>query len=449
LVAELAVSEKLKVQLSVPEEKRTNIVGLLYAPFRALAREVLLWESRDAVFHIMVVLYLAALYVGSFHHPWVPLGVLLPFMAPKSRAARYLHKLQEDLRLTQGVVVAPNVGLKPPHLDGAERWVASMNWPMVTYLSVTHLLAVYALVVGVLFGGVCPICGGVALRGSTLVLVAVLYVLSALGITGGVHRLWSHRSYKAALPLRVFLMVCNSIASQGTIYHWARDHRVHHLYSDTAADPHDATRGFFFSHCGWMLMKKRPEVVEAGKKLSMSDLEADPVVMFQKRADPFWNLLFCFFLPAYLATRFGDSFWNGFLFAGVLRYVLVLNATWAVNSVVHAFGEKPYNPGHMTTENGWVALATIGEGWHNWHHAFDWDYAAAEMGAGQQFNPTKMFIDCMAFFGLAWGRKRAHQVWSLRKQRWAEQQGRGVVESIEGPVLFRRRVVIFGPSYDD
>jgi stearoyl-CoA desaturase (delta-9 desaturase) len=198
-----------------------------------------------------------------------------------------------------------------------------------------------------------------------------------------------------------------------------------------------------------MLMKKRPEVVEAGKKLSMSDLEADPVVMFQKRADPFWNLLFCFFLPAYLATWFGDSFWNGFLFAGVLRYVLVLNATWAVNSVVHAFGEKPYNPGHMTTENGWVALATIGEGWHNWHHAFDWDYAAAEMGAGQQFNPTKMFIDCMAFFGLAWGRKRAHQVWSLRKQRWAEQQGRGVVESIEGPVLFRRRVVIFGPSYDD
>mmetsp|Transcript_14350 Transcript_14350/g.36271 ORF Transcript_14350/g.36271 Transcript_14350/m.36271 type:complete len:643 (-) Transcript_14350:546-2474(-) len=450
LVAELADSEKLKVQLCAPEKKSASVLGVLYAPFRSLAREVLLWESRDIVFHVMVVLYLSALYVGSFHHPWVPLGVLLPFMAPKSRAARYLHKLQEDLRKTQGAVVAPKVGLKPPKLEGSETWVSSMNWPMVAYITTVHTLALYAVTVAIFFGGVCPLSGGEQkLKGSTWALAVLTYLISALGITAGVHRLWAHKSYKASLPLRVFLMLCNSVASQGTIYHWARDHRVHHLYSDTAADPHDATRGFFFSHAGWMLTKKRPEVIAAGKSLSMADLEADPVVMFQKRADPFWNLLLCFFMPAYVATMLGDSFWNGFLIAGVLRYACILNATWAVNSVVHAFGEKPYNPGHMTTENGWVALATIGEGWHNWHHAFDWDYAAAEMGASSQFNPTKMFIDLMAKLGQVWGRKRAHHVWELRKQRWAEQQGRSVVEAVEGPWLFRRRVVIFGPAYDE
>merc|ERR1719409_42807 len=137
----------------------------------------------------------------------------------------------------------------------------------------------------VMFGGACPIFGnGASVQLTTLILAAVLYVCSALGITAGVHRLWTHKSYKAAWPLRVLLMIFNSIANQGTIYHWARDHRVHHLYSDTAADPHDANRGFWFSHVGWLLCKKSPAVIEAGKKINMSDLASDPVVMFQRKA---------------------------------------------------------------------------------------------------------------------------------------------------------------------
>ena len=88
-------------------------------------------------------------------------------------------------------------------------------------------------------------------------------------------------------------MVFNSIANQGTIFHWARDHRLHHKYSDTAADPHDANRGFWFSHVGWLLVKKKKAVIAAGKTINVSDLLSDPVVMFQKRADPFWNLMWC------------------------------------------------------------------------------------------------------------------------------------------------------------
>lgn len=88
------------------------------------------------------------------------------------------------------------------------------------------------------------------------------------------------------LPPCSFLMLLNSVANQGCIFNWARDHRVHHLYSDTAADPHDATRGFWFSHVGWLLLKEDPAVHVALQKLNLSDLYADPVVMFQKRLDP-------------------------------------------------------------------------------------------------------------------------------------------------------------------
>merc|ERR1711964_25816 len=101
-------------------------------------------------------------------------------------------------------------------------------------------------------------------------------------------------------------------------------------------------------------------------------------------------------------------------------------------------------------DNGWVSLFAIGEGWHNLHHAFSWDYAAAELGSLLQFNPTKVFIDAMALLGLAWGRKRALDVWKQRKARWEESRGRPVLESLEGPPLFKHRVVTFGPApYDD
>ena len=71
-------------------------------------------------------------------------------------------------------------------------------------------------------------------------------------------------------------MLCNSCANQGSIYHWARDHRVHHKFSETTADPHDATRGFFFAHMGWLFVKKHKDVVKAGREMDFSDLKEDP-----------------------------------------------------------------------------------------------------------------------------------------------------------------------------
>merc|ERR1711871_810474 len=221
----------------------------------------------------------------------------------------------------------------------------------------------------------------------TLLWAIILWPITGMGITAGVHRLWSHRSYKATFPLRVFLMLLNTIANQGSIWHWARDHRVHHKHSETDADPHNAKRGFFFSHVGWLLVKKDPKVIEAGKKINMNDLLEMPEVVLQKKLDPLWNLFWCFIMPALVAKYgFGETFMNGLLVAGVFKYVVTLHVTWCVNSFAHLFGDHPYeeiNP----AENRLVALFSIGEGWHNWHHAFPYDYAASELGISQQFNP--------------------------------------------------------------
>lgn len=73
------------------------------------------------------------------------------------------------------------------------------------------------------------------------------------------------------------------IKFQNCLYVWVRDHRQHHKFSDTDADPHNARRGFFFCHIGWLMSKKHPAVIEKGKTIDMSDLEADPLVMFQKK----------------------------------------------------------------------------------------------------------------------------------------------------------------------
>ncbi|OCT71884.1 acyl-CoA desaturase [Xenopus laevis] len=234
----------------------------------------------------------------------------------------------------------------------------------------------------------------------TLAWAILCFLLSALGVTAGAHRLWSHRSYKAKLPLRIFLAVVNSMAFQNDIFEWARDHRVHHKYSETDADPHNAVRGFFFSHIGWLLLRKHPDVIEKGKKLDLSDLKEDKVVMFQRRNYKLSILVMCFILPTVIPWYFwGESFSVAFYVPCLLRYALVLNATWLVNSAAHMFGNRPYDQTINPRENPFVAIGAIGEGFHNYHHTFPYDYSTSEFGI--KFNLTTGFIDLMCLLGLA------------------------------------------------
>lgn len=291
----------------------------------------------------------------------------------------------------------------------------NFNWPMVIYVSLVHYIAF----VGV---GRLTQCSA-----ETLLWAFVLWPISGFGITVGVHRLWSHRSYEAHFILRFFLMLCNCIANQGNIYHWARDHRVHHKFSETKADPHDATRGFFYAHVGWLIVKKDPAVVEAGRQMDFSDLLADPLVYWQKKFDPYFTLYMCFVWPAQIASHFwGEDFWNAFFVAGALRYALVLHFTWCVNSAAHLYGDHPYDVLSYPAENPFVSWCAVGEGWHNWHHKYPFDYAASEFGISSQFNPSKLFIDIMAAIGLVWGRKRGTAAWQMGRARRIRDAAAGV-----------------------
>lgn len=160
----------------------------------------------------------------------------------------------------------------------------------------------------------------------------VLYQMAGLGITAGAHRLWAHRSYKANFPLRVILMIFNTLAFQDSAIDWARDHRVHHKYSETDADPHNATRGFFFSHVGWLLCRKHPDVKAAGTKLDLSDLRSDKVLAFQHKYYLLLMPLICFVLPTYIPIyMWGETGKNAWFVATMFRYAFVLNVTWLVS----------------------------------------------------------------------------------------------------------------------
>ena len=145
-----------------------------------------------------------------------------------------------------------------------------IRWTMGGYITACHVLAL----IGLFY---IPSC-----KAATLFWSFILWPITGFGITGGAHRLWSHRSYTAAASYRGVVMLFNSIANQGTIWHWARDHRVHHFHSETVADPHDAIRGFWFAHIGWLYLKKDKRVAEAGSRVNMDDLRADGFVMLQK-----------------------------------------------------------------------------------------------------------------------------------------------------------------------
>jgi stearoyl-CoA desaturase (delta-9 desaturase) len=238
----------------------------------------------------------------------------------------------------------------------------------------------------------------------TILSAGFLHFMGGMGITAGAHRLWAHRGYKARLPMRIILVMMNSLAFQNDIHEWVRDHRVHHKFTESDADPHNALRGFFFSHMGWLMVRKHPDVKEKGKLVDMSDLEADPVVMFQKKHYIPMMVLFCFFLPTIGPwLLWNETIVTAFYVCAVFRYTFTLHSTWLVNSAAHLWGMKPYDKAINPVESKLAAVFSCGEGWHNYHHTFPWDYATGEFG--YQMNITTVFIDLFAWLGLAYDRK--------------------------------------------
>lgn len=296
-------------------------------------------------------------------------------------------------RVDSVVQTSPTVQT-PVHQVVSKPYPTVIYWGNVIKLGLIHLMALYGAYLY-------PYC-----KWQTNVFGFIYLMCSGISVTAGAHRLWCHRSYKAKLPLRIVLMIWNCIAAQNDLYDWVRDHRVHHKYSETDADPHNVNRGFFFAHVGWLMVNKHPEVTKKGKSIDCSDVIADPVVQFQRKYYMPLVIFFSFYLPTVVPYYLcGESYWNAFFTTAILRLVLSLNFTWSVNSFAHIWGTKPFDKYISPTETQWVSLFAVGEGFHNYHHTFPWDYSTSELG--WKLNASTMFIDIMAKLGLAYDLKTA------------------------------------------
>ncbi|KAJ8718941.1 hypothetical protein PYW07_016497 [Mythimna separata] len=235
--------------------------------------------------------------------------------------------------------------------------------------------------------------------------ICVLYIGSE-GVTIGAHRYYTHRSFKATPLLRAILVTTQTLAGQNSMFIWCRDHRLHHRYSDTDGDPHNSKRGFFFCHMGWLMCKKHPYVIQLGRRIDLSDLQADWMVMFQKKYYYVLYLLLAIYLPVCVPVLyFGETWWNSLLVSYFARYVCELHGTWFVNSIAHLYGTRPYDQNLQPVESWFVSFLSLGEGWHNYHHAFPWDYKAAELT--MHFNFSASLIRFFERMGLAYDLKSA------------------------------------------
>lgn len=249
----------------------------------------------------------------------------------------------------------------------------------------------------------------------TMLYSLILVYASGIGITAGAHRLWSHRSYKAGLIVETFLMIFQTMAGQNSIYTWSRDHRVHHKFSETNADPHNIKRGFFFAHMGWLCCKKHPDVKEKGKLINMSDLEANKVVMFQHRHFWWLAIMFTVLIPTIIPVLiWNERFWTSFVISFMLRYLVLLHGTWLVNSAAHYYGTRPYDVNIEARESASVIYTGLGEGFHNYHHTFPYDYSTSEFG--KYLNITTAFIDLCAFLGLVKDRRKVDSNTILKRR---------------------------------
>lgn len=307
--------------------------------------------------------------------------------------AKHIQQQQQQRVQTAPLKSALSTGDQNDLHQVSEPFKAQIVWRNVILMSLLHIGAFMGL----------RQCFTSA-QWKTIILGYVLYVMGGIGITAGAHRLWAHRSYKAKMPLRILLACMQSLAFENSIYEWSRDHRVHHKYSETDADPHNALRGFFFSHVGWLLCRKHPDVKSKGKQIDLSDLYADPIVRLQHRYYLQSIFVFCFALPTLIPyLLWGESFYNAFYICALLRYCITLHATWLVNSAAHMWGRRPYDATINPSENRGVSFWALGEGFHNYHHTFPWDYATSELG--YDLNLTKLFIDFFAAIGWAYERK--------------------------------------------
>ncbi len=247
------------------------------------------------------------------------------------------------------------------------------------------------------------------LHWSDIVVFAVFYTLTALGITVGFHRHLTHRAFKARRGVRAVLAALGSAAIEGPVISWVADHRKHHAFSDQHGDPHSphvdhgvgwrgALRGLVHAHVGWLFIH-----TQRGAKLRYArDLVEDPLIRTIDRTFVLWVAL-GLAAPFALGVSIGGSITTGLtglLWGGLVRVFFLHHVTYSINSLCHFFGRRRFSTGDESRNLAWLALPSMGEAWHNNHHAFP--TSAAHGLRPWEIDPSALVIRGLEATGLAW-----------------------------------------------
>jgi stearoyl-CoA desaturase (delta-9 desaturase) len=241
-----------------------------------------------------------------------------------------------------------------------------------------------------------------------LIIAAVMYLLTAVGITVGFHRQLTHRSFQTSKPLEYTFAVLGSMAVQGPVIAWVADHRKHHAHTDEEGDPHSphvaedghhqgVLKGLWHAHSGWLMSTQG----RADWKKYARDLYEDKGMRRINRRFPLL-VLATLAIPAlagFLVTGTALGALTGLLWGGLVRIFFVHHITWSVNSVCHFLGTRRFDTDDHSTNVFWLALPSLGESWHHNHHAFP---RSAVHGLKRwEPDPSGMIISGMEKLGLA------------------------------------------------
>lgn len=249
----------------------------------------------------------------------------------------------------------------------------------VEYRSRWEHVAFYLFVwvpLGAVVAGLALASAGRTLSWLSLALALGFYVVTAHGITIGYHRLLTHSSFKATRWLKIALAIAGSMAIQGGVIRWVADHRKHHQHSDGPLDPHSPWRfgpgprqlakGLYWAHTGWLFQRE-----QAVKAAYAPDLLADPDLVAIHRLFPLWVAISVLAPPAVALAVTGSwaAAGSALLWASAVRIFLLHHVTFAINSVCHVAGQRPFRTRDRSTNFWPLALLSMGESWHNLHHA--------------------------------------------------------------------------------
>jgi stearoyl-CoA desaturase (Delta-9 desaturase) len=279
-----------------------------------------------------------------------------------------------------------------------------VNWKTSSFLILTLLMTLTAVPVYLWFYG---------LDWFQVALFLFMFAITTMSLTLGYHRLFSHFSFQAHWSVRLFTLIFGAAAFENSALMWASEHRRHHKHVDHDDDPYDISKGFFHAHIGWLLFKMEPQPPFD----NVPDLHHDRLVMFQHRYVHWIGAVISFVLPTLLGALWGgaQAALGAFLLAGVARVVLVQHSTFCINSMCHTIGRQPYSDRCSARDSWLMAILTFGEGYHNYHHAFQHDYRNGVKP--WQFDPTKWMIWLLSKVGLADRLRRVSNEAILEAQR--------------------------------